>query len=47
MLWNRAVVDHSQGKQLPAVEIDDFEAIPGEGLMANVSNLEVHFHPPP
>jgi Cd2+/Zn2+-exporting ATPase len=36
----RAVVDHSQGKQLPAVEIDDFEAIPGEGLMANVSNLE-------
>jgi Cd2+/Zn2+-exporting ATPase len=43
----RAVVDHSQGKELPAVEIDDFEAIPGEGLMANVSNLEVHFHPPP
>ncbi|CAK9274654.1 unnamed protein product [Sphagnum jensenii] len=36
----RAVVDHSQGKELPAVEIDDFEAIPGEGLMANVSNLE-------
>lgn len=39
----RAVVDHSQGKNLPGVEIDNFESIPGQGLTA-VVNVEVTFH---
>lgn len=33
----RAVVEHSQGKSLPGVEVDDFESIPGQGLAAVVS----------
>lgn len=33
----RAVVDHSHGKNLPGVEIDDFESIPGQGLAAVVN----------
>lgn len=36
----RAVVDHSLGKNLPGVEIDNFESIPGQGLAA-VVNVEV------
>lgn len=37
------MVDHSQGKSLPGVEVDDFESIPGQGLAA-VVNVEVTLH---
>ncbi|KAG0580991.1 hypothetical protein KC19_4G216200 [Ceratodon purpureus] len=36
----RAVVDHSLGKSLPGVEVENFESIPGQGLAAEV-NVEV------
>jgi len=39
----RAVVDHSLGKNLPGVEVDNFESIPGQGLAA-VVNVEVSLH---
>lgn len=42
----RAVVDHSHGKDLPGVEVDNFESIPGQGLAA-VVNVEVPFHTAP
>lgn len=36
----RAVVNHSEGKLLPAVAIHDFESFPGKGLEATVSGLK-------
>ncbi|MCO5591071.1 hypothetical protein L7F22_045048 [Adiantum nelumboides] len=36
----RAVVDHSEGKLLPTLAIENFEAFPGKGLEATISGLE-------
>ncbi|MCO5555221.1 hypothetical protein L7F22_008765 [Adiantum nelumboides] len=36
----RAVVDHSEGKVLPTLAIENFEAFPGKGLEATISGLE-------
>lgn len=36
----RAVVDHSEGKVLPALAIENFESFPGKGLEATVSGLK-------
>lgn len=37
----RAVVDHSEGKELPSVSIESFEYFPGRGLIATVNSIEV------
>lgn len=36
----RAVVDHSLGKDLPAVYVESFENLPGRGLFATLSSIE-------
>ncbi|CAJ1942905.1 unnamed protein product [Sphenostylis stenocarpa] len=36
----RAVVDHSEGKDLPSVSVESFEYFPGRGLTATVNNIE-------
>eukprot|EP00250_Pteridium_aquilinum_P003795 c14080_g1_i1 orf=219-2813(-) len=36
----RAVVDHSEGKVLPTLAIENFESIPGRGLEATISGLK-------
>lgn len=36
----RAVADHSEGKVLPTLAIESFEAFPGRGLEATISGLE-------
>lgn len=37
----RAVVDHSEGKDLPSVSVENFEYFPGRGLTATVNSIEV------
>ncbi|GBG86428.1 hypothetical protein CBR_g41425 [Chara braunii] len=32
----RAIVQHSEGRALPAVEVEDFEFLPGEGVSAHI-----------
>lgn len=39
----RAVVDHSEGKDLPSVSIESFEYFPGRGLIATLNGIEVFF----
>lgn len=36
----RAVVDHSLGKDLPSVSIENFECLPGRGLFATLSGVK-------
>ncbi|XP_065876473.1 probable cadmium/zinc-transporting ATPase HMA1, chloroplastic isoform X2 [Euphorbia lathyris] len=36
----RAVVDHSIGKDLPAISVERFECFPGRGLTATLNNIE-------
>ncbi|XP_068657346.1 probable cadmium/zinc-transporting ATPase HMA1, chloroplastic isoform X2 [Aristolochia californica] len=36
----RAVVDHSQGKELPYVSVESFESLPGRGLCATLTGLK-------
>ncbi|KAH7447119.1 hypothetical protein KP509_01G092000 [Ceratopteris richardii] len=36
----RAVTDHSEGKVLPTIAVEDFEAFPGKGLEATITGLE-------
>ncbi|WCJ31276.1 heavy metal atpase 1 [Euphorbia peplus] len=36
----RAVVDHSIGKDLPAIAVESFECFPGRGLTATLNNIE-------
>ncbi|KAF9600250.1 hypothetical protein IFM89_005074 [Coptis chinensis] len=46
----RAVVDHSIGKDLPSVSVESFESLPGRGLLATLSGIEVtlfHFEDKP
>lgn len=37
----RAVVEHSEGKNLPSVSVENFEYFPGRGLTATVNSIEV------
>ncbi|EFJ33746.1 hypothetical protein SELMODRAFT_167322 [Selaginella moellendorffii] len=37
----RAVVEHSEGKELPSIVIDTFESLPGQGLFATIANRKV------
>lgn len=37
----RAVVDHSEGKDLPSVSVENFEYFPGRGVTATVNSIEV------
>ncbi|XP_050364118.1 probable cadmium/zinc-transporting ATPase HMA1, chloroplastic [Argentina anserina] len=37
----RAVVDHSEGKDLPSVSVESFEYFPGRGLVATVNGVEL------
>ncbi|KAI3991179.1 hypothetical protein MKX01_022400 [Papaver californicum] len=37
----RAVVDHSMGKDLPTLSIENFESLPGRGLYATLAGVEV------
>lgn len=37
----RAVVDHSEGEDLPSVSVESFEYFPGRGLVATVNGNEV------
>ena len=37
----RAVVDHSEGKDLPSISVESFEYFPGRGLTATVNSIEV------
>eukprot|EP01018_Ginkgo_biloba_P014466 Gb_35813 [translate_table: standard] len=36
----RAVVDHSEGKELPRVSIENFESLPGKGLVATLTGIQ-------
>lgn len=36
-------MDHSAGKDLPSVSIESFENLPGRGLFATISCIEVVF----
>ncbi|KAF7828680.1 putative cadmium/zinc-transporting ATPase HMA1, chloroplastic [Senna tora] len=36
----RAVVDHSEGKDLPSVSVESFEYFPGKGLVATLNSIE-------
>ncbi|XP_019434684.1 PREDICTED: probable cadmium/zinc-transporting ATPase HMA1, chloroplastic isoform X1 [Lupinus angustifolius] len=36
----RAVVDHSEGKDLPSVSVESFEYFPGRGLTATVNGIQ-------
>ncbi|KAL3701184.1 hypothetical protein R1sor_019206 [Riccia sorocarpa] len=36
----RAVMEHSAGKELPEIHVDNFHTVPGEGLFANVAQTE-------
>ncbi|KAI3908160.1 hypothetical protein MKW98_029461 [Papaver atlanticum] len=36
----RAVVNHSMGKDLPSMSIENFESLPGRGLYATLSGIE-------
>ncbi|KAL2650473.1 hypothetical protein R1flu_018601 [Riccia fluitans] len=36
----RAVMEHSAGKDLPKIHVDNFHTVPGEGLFANVAQSE-------
>lgn len=36
----RAVVDHSTGKNLPPVSVENFESLPGRGLYATLTGIE-------
>ncbi|BBH05953.1 heavy metal atpase 1 [Prunus dulcis] len=37
----RAVVDHSEGKDLPTVSVESFEYFPGRGLIATLNGIEL------
>ncbi|OEL32907.1 putative cadmium/zinc-transporting ATPase HMA1, chloroplastic, partial [Dichanthelium oligosanthes] len=37
----RAVLDHSVGKELPAVAVESFECLPGRGVAATLSGVKV------
>lgn len=37
-------MDHSTGKDLPSVSVESFENLPGRGLFATLSSIEVVFH---
>lgn len=39
----RAVVEHSEGRNLPGVVVANFHAIPGAGVAASVIQAEVNF----
>ncbi|KAI3500392.1 hypothetical protein L1887_36213 [Cichorium endivia] len=39
----RAVINHSQEKELPAVCVESFENVPGRGLFATLSSIEPGF----
>ncbi|KAI3669782.1 hypothetical protein L6452_41186 [Arctium lappa] len=39
----RAVINHSQEKELPAVYVESFENLPGRGLFATLSSIEPGF----
>ncbi|RLM56288.1 hypothetical protein C2845_PM10G19720 [Panicum miliaceum] len=46
----RAVLDHSVGKELPAVAVESFECLPGRGVDATLSGVKVtlfHFEDEP
>nr|CAB3468848.1 unnamed protein product [Digitaria exilis] len=46
----RAVLDHSVGKELPAVAVESFECLPGRGVTATLSGVKVtlfHFEDEP
>lgn len=34
-------MDHSIGKDLPPVSVESFENLPGRGLLATISSIEV------
>lgn len=34
-------MDHSIGKDLPRVSVESFENLPGRGLLATISSIEV------
>ncbi|KAK4262346.1 hypothetical protein QN277_027916 [Acacia crassicarpa] len=36
----RAVVDHSEGKDLPSVSVESYEYFPGRGLVATLNSIE-------
>ncbi|PKU82222.1 probable cadmium/zinc-transporting ATPase HMA1, chloroplastic [Dendrobium catenatum] len=36
----RAVVDHSQGKELPNVSVQSFQSLPGRGLSASLTSIK-------
>lgn len=38
---HRAVLDHSVGKELPAVAVESFECLPGRGVTATLSGVKV------
>ena len=38
---HRAVLDHSVGKELPAVAVESFECLPGRGVAATLSGVKV------
>jgi Cd2+/Zn2+-exporting ATPase len=37
----RAVADHSEGKELPPVSIEHFESLPGKGLVATLTGIQI------
>ena len=42
MQWiARAVADHSEGKDLPPVSIEHFESLPGKGLVATLTGIQI------
>ena len=43
-VWRRAVVNHSAGQDLPCISVESFENLPGRGLSATLSRIEVIFH---
>lgn len=43
-VWRRAVVNHSAGQDLPCLSVESFENLPGRGLSATLSRIEVIFH---
>jgi cation transport ATPase len=38
---HRAVLDHSVGKELPVVDVESFECLPGRGVAATLSGVKV------
>lgn len=40
----RAVVDHCVGKDFPPVAVENFESLPGRGLSATLTSIEVLYY---